>query len=240
MGPGLSLFELLDKAGRQNFVRFPDHPMGERTQMTVDLAAAGASDATVKLGPVDPSPARIVINGLELGVDPHHYDQLRLEAGSYTLEISRLGFEDQRFELTLKAGDTRSIQEVLLNAKPVGGILEDTGPGPWPMVTLGTGSAVMVIGTGLLISASIDRGDIVDAETRDDGVITGLSQLDAADLNDGLGWKSTVGWTTFGMGIATALGGVLWWWLTRSDEDSDEESAGVKIVPSLSGVGVSF
>ena len=88
------------------------------------------------------------------------------------------------------------------------------GPGPWPWVLVGGGAAVLAVGVTLLVLGEHDRQEVNNA-SREEGVITGLTQAEAAELWSTGSMKANAGAALMGIGGAAVLGGLGWLILSK-------------------------
>lgn len=146
---------------------------------------------------------------------------LELDEGSHTLTLTPSGAPPRELRVHAEAGATVTL-ELVPEPAPVAATEESD---PWPWVLVGVGAASATAGLGLLVAAGIEHGDL-SSPTKDGGVITGISQVDAQ-----AGWERVdtfvlSGSILAGAGVALAAGGLTWWALEPSTAPSEPATGG--------------
>jgi hypothetical protein len=104
-------------------------------------------------------------------------------------------------------------------------LTEDEGAGPWPMVALGTGGALIVGGGAMLVAASAQGAPIRDADSS--GRVIDFADDEAADRERRASTFGTLGISALAAGAV--LGGVGTFLLLRSDSTERRADLGLAV-----------
>lgn len=142
------------------------------------------------------------MSGSVLHLDLQKLETLRLDAGTYQLEVRTNGGLSRTFEVRLTKGQTYD-----LGAKVDAWMAEETeslqalNPAPW--VFTGLGVVIVGVGVGLLVTASQEHDDIL---TPKDPEVQTSAQTRWNEAND----VQRAGQVVLGLGAASAVAGIIW------------------------------
>lgn len=112
----------------------------------------------------------------------------------------------------------------------------------WGWVSVGVGAALLAGGATLTVLAAGDRAAVTDAR-RTDGVIIGVTQRRAAELEERANALTAGSWALYGLGSAAVVAGVtflVWEGALDSYESPTSGGAAVFVVPTADGAVVGF
>ena len=247
---GQGVLEGFDSQNSLTSLRFLTLPIGQRSSVNETLSTQGERDGVLSLIKTSRAGAELSIDGYALRSDLEAVHKIRLLEGTYTLDFRNADQKVTTLNLELAAGSETSL-EVLLEAHKqereakAAALLarqESTDTGsilPWIL----TGSGVLLAGAGgfYLWKADDERSEITSAAD-EFGVIVGLTEAEAIEINEQADTYELAGTVLLGWGAAMIVGGVVTWLLNESTDD-DAPSTTFWITPGSSpevGVGVRF
>ena len=104
----------------------------------------------------------------------------------------------------------------------------------WPWVVAGSGLALLAGGVALVFVGDDERQEIRDA-TQEDGVVTGMTEAEAARSWEAAGTKTTAGAALLGVGGAAVLGGLGWWIFQNRRQAKGQAALPIDITPAGPG-----
>ncbi|MFW5876117.1 MAG: PEGA domain-containing protein [Myxococcota bacterium] len=164
-----------------------------------------------------PGGAEILVDGHSWGRAPRE-EPIPLDPGTHRVVLRLEGYEDFRASVGVPAGQTIDVAAEMDPETAAAGEAAGQGPGIAPWLLVGGGGGVLVTGA---ILGGVALGKAKDAEFRSGGEADGAETL------------ALVADVMMGVGAAAAVGGFLWWLLTRrgGDEAPAEEAPAVSLNP---------
>lgn len=160
---------------------------------------------------VTPGASRVIVDGVPVEVAPGK--SLVLQVGDHTLEVQAEGYSPERRTVSLRGGETQTLQ-IALQA-PVARTLQPVSEPPVkqraPWALMGTGGALAVGGGVLVYLAMKKKSDVESAPV-------GSKWTDYENAHAAVPVLSGVGFTMVGVGLASFGVGLTWKLLTRSGE----------------------
>lgn len=223
--PGRHLVQLTRSDGRGVLVTFINSGLGRRITVGRDMDAIAAESAALDLEGTVSSILEVSIDDRPIRADFMKGVKIHLEPGVYKVTVQLEGREPRIEDLRFEANGAVVLAsildpEVIGEPEPPAIVLEpmDPGPGPWPMVVGAFGAIGVGLGVFLLASAEVDRGRVRNAVQRDDGVVTGITMIEAIRLESRANDKGTAGIISVSAGVAIGAAALFWWLLSPEPE----------------------
>ena len=208
---GRRAIELVAPRSDELVLRFVDLRAGLRTKVTENLSAPKLDDVWLFLPQKKGQIATLSVDGHPVTADPDDLRSIRLRAGSYRITATDPTGATQTASVTIEAGQSRwflspgiAVDPSFATAPPSAG----AGFGTYAGIT---GGAVLVaVGAGLVVWAESDRSTVLDAPRDDQGVITGITQVEAMDLETRANRSAIAGVAAIAIGCAALAATLLW------------------------------
>jgi hypothetical protein len=235
--------------GEQAVVRVLKFPVERRTVFTLQMGTPHPTDGVLEI-PAEAGLRSLSLDGRALGPVVRKLRSVRLPAGTYELEVTDQGGASGTTSLTIEAGSTTRLADILASAgsgdgaksgRPRGFPKVDAGLSagserstlrivlPWAGVAAGLGTAIL---GGVLYGQALDaETDLETALSQGDGkywTLDGeaasfsvISYDEAADREAQIGSDKTMATVVMGVGAVLTLGSLAWQLLSGDGGTTD-------------------
>ncbi|NUN13047.1 MAG: PEGA domain-containing protein [Myxococcales bacterium] len=185
--------------------------------------------------------AQVIVD--DVTTAPAPIENWLLDAGKHSIVVTADGVGRSQHVVTVSSGEETVLDVSLM---PAPAVVNTTASGDEPMgdleiwgwSILGAGAAIAIGGGVMLALGHADADEVNGAETDPNGVIVGLAQPDAFDLEESAKWKSQAGVGLLAAGGAAVVTGVVLLLVDAADDNGSAPKTALWMTPDSLGVSI--
>lgn len=185
--------------------------------------------------------AQVIVD--DVTTAPAPIENWLLDAGKHSIVVVAEGVGRSQHVVTVSAGE-ETVLDVSLTPSPTVVAAAEGGDGEmgelaiWGWSILGAGAALAIGGGVMLALGHADADEVNDAETDNNGVVVGVSQPDAFDLEESARWKSQAGVGLLAAGGAAVVTGAVLLLVDAASEDGEAPKSALWVTPNAVGLSI--